>query len=190
MRQFIFFFLLTLAASTASARSENLGNLYDTCTASDIPAVQRTREDWVNVQKCEDFIYAAVIRLKWFPEAIREQDWGGFKYVENCPSRENIDVRSDRGSFSKTKLVQDFLAYWAAADAGRFTRLMLDAREAVETAFKSSYPNCRSIEKAPPCKDGSPTCNPWERDWRETALKPGSTVTNEGAIIQPAPTKP
>lgn len=47
-----------------------------------------------------------------------------------------------------------------------------------------------SISKGPPCKDGSLNCKPWERDWSKVELKPGSTVTDEGAVIQPAPAKP
>ena len=41
---------------------------------------------------------------------------------------------------------------------------------------------------APPCKDGSLSCEPWERDWSHTKLQPGAIVTTEGAII--APTRP
>jgi hypothetical protein len=40
--------------------------------------------------------------------------------------------------------------------------------------------------KAPPCKDGLQTCKPWERDWGNTRLKPGSLITDQGAIIEPA----
>jgi hypothetical protein len=39
----------------------------------------------------------------------------------------------------------------------------------------------------PPCKDGSETCPPWERDWGSMQLQPGSTVTKEGRIVQPKP---
>jgi hypothetical protein len=41
----------------------------------------------------------------------------------------------------------------------------------------------------PPCKDGSQTCKPWERDWGTTQLQPGSTVTDQETIVPP-PTKP
>jgi hypothetical protein len=43
---------------------------------------------------------------------------------------------------------------------------------------------------APPCKDASQTCKPWERDWSTTQLQPGSAVTDEGTVIPPTPTKP
>lgn len=41
-----------------------------------------------------------------------------------------------------------------------------------------------SVRKAPPCKDGSQECQPWERDWGNTNLNPGATVTNDGTIYQ------
>jgi hypothetical protein len=151
-----------------------------------VPEGQRTREDWINIRRCEDFIYGAVIGMNWYSEAVRARHEGRYNIVEQCPTRQNVAVQqsySENGAlFSKTKLVQDFLAYWTAADAGRFTRLMLDAREAVETAFKSRYPDCRSMDKAPPCKNGSQACDPWERDWNKTELKPGTTVTKEGNL--------
>jgi hypothetical protein len=34
------------------------------------------------------------------------------------------------------------------------------------------------------------TCSPWERDWSNTALDPGSTVTNSGVVVVPKDTKP
>lgn len=43
-----------------------------------------------------------------------------------------------------------------------------------------------SMAKAPPCKDGSQTCKPWERDWSNTQLESGSTVTDQGTLIPPA----
>jgi hypothetical protein len=43
---------------------------------------------------------------------------------------------------------------------------------------------------APPCKNGAQTCSPWERDWSNTALDPGSTVTNSGVVVVPKDTKP
>ena len=61
-----------------------------------------------------------------------------------------------------------------------------------DTSIKGSF-DCRthrvpaySVDKAPPCKDGSQTCKPWERDWSETEIAPGSTVTGRGAVITPA----
>ena len=45
-----------------------------------------------------------------------------------------------------------------------------------------------AVIAAPPCKDGSLSCQPWERDWSHTNLQPGATVTKEGVVI--APTKP
>ena len=187
MRHFIFLFSAALAILPATAaRSENLGGLYDACSLSYVPEGQRTREDWINIRQCEDFIYAAVIGMNWYSEAIRARHEGRYNIVEQCPTRQNIAVQQSYGEngtlFSKAKLVQDFLAYWTAADAGRFTRLMLDAREAVKTAFKSRYPDCRSMDKAPPCKNGSQACDPWERDWNKTELKPGTTVTKEGNL--------
>jgi len=44
-----------------------------------------------------------------------------------------------------------------------------------------------SITKSPPCKNGSQTCKPWERDWSKAELEPGSTVTDSGDVT---PTKP
>jgi hypothetical protein len=194
VRHFAFLLVVALATLPATARSENLGGLYDACSVSYVPEGQRTREDWINARRCEDFVYAAVIGMNWYSEAIRVRHEGRYKIVAQCPSRENIAVQQSYGEngalFSKTKLVEDFLAYWSAADAGRFTRLMLDAKAAVETAFKSRYPDCRSMDKAPPCKNGSQACDPWERDWSKTELKPVTTVTKEGNILEPTPAKP
>jgi hypothetical protein len=39
---------------------------------------------------------------------------------------------------------------------------------------------------APGCKNGASSCEPWERDWTNGGLKPGSAVTEQGAVIQPA----
>jgi hypothetical protein len=41
---------------------------------------------------------------------------------------------------------------------------------------------------APPCKDGSQSCQPWERDWSYTNLQPGAIVTKEGVAIAPQTT--
>jgi hypothetical protein len=38
---------------------------------------------------------------------------------------------------------------------------------------------------APPCKNGAATCMPWERDWSNTTLPPGSVVTGQGVIYGP-----
>jgi hypothetical protein len=43
---------------------------------------------------------------------------------------------------------------------------------------------------APPCKDGTQTCNRWERDWGNTKLQPGATVTKGGDVVQPPSPKP
>src|SRR5208282_4569559 len=42
----------------------------------------------------------------------------------------------------------------------------------------------------PPCKSGAPSCNPWERDWSNTSLPPGTIVTDQGAILPPPPQRP
>jgi hypothetical protein len=49
--------------------------------------------------------------------------------------------------------------------------------------------NFAPTAKAPPCKDGLQTCAPWERNWGDTSMKPGATVTNDGTIVQ-SPTTP
>ena len=46
------------------------------------------------------------------------------------------------------------------------------------------------VSTAPPCKDGSQTCNPWERDWDNTKLPPGTAVTKGGDVVQPSSPKP
>jgi hypothetical protein len=38
---------------------------------------------------------------------------------------------------------------------------------------------------APPCKNGAATCEPWQRDWSKTNLKPGSVVTKKGTVVPP-----
>ena len=38
---------------------------------------------------------------------------------------------------------------------------------------------------APPCKNGAANCEPWQRDWSKTNLKPGSVVTKKGTIVSP-----
>jgi hypothetical protein len=35
----------------------------------------------------------------------------------------------------------------------------------------------------PPCTNGAPACKPWERDWSNTPLPPGSIVTDQGIIL-------
>jgi hypothetical protein len=42
------------------------------------------------------------------------------------------------------------------------------------------------LDKAPPCKTGAETCQPWERDWSKIGLKPGAIVSTSGHIAQPA----
>lgn len=37
---------------------------------------------------------------------------------------------------------------------------------------------------APPCKNGPPSCKPWERNWKPGDIKPGATVTDAGAIVK------
>jgi Putative abortive phage resistance protein AbiGi, antitoxin len=44
-----------------------------------------------------------------------------------------------------------------------------------------------SLANAPPCKDGSQVCEPWERDWNNTNLQPGTTVTRDGVVGEPKP---
>ena len=42
--------------------------------------------------------------------------------------------------------------------------------------------------RAPPCKNGAPRCEPWERTWtNDNALHPGEHVTPEGAIYSSDP---
>jgi hypothetical protein len=48
----------------------------------------------------------------------------------------------------------------------------------------------RAASVAPPCKDGSQTCNPWERDWSNSEIEPGSTMTREGIVQPPLRTPP
>jgi hypothetical protein len=40
-------------------------------------------------------------------------------------------------------------------------------------------------ETAPPCKNGMASCKPWERDWSNTRLPPGSIITHQGIILPP-----
>jgi hypothetical protein len=35
----------------------------------------------------------------------------------------------------------------------------------------------------PPCRNGAPSCNPWERDWSNTPLPPGAIVTDQGIVL-------
>jgi hypothetical protein len=48
-------------------------------------------------------------------------------------------------------------------------------------------PASSSAVIAPPCKDGSQSCQPWERDWGHTNLQPGTTVTKEVLSLPPRP---
>jgi hypothetical protein len=59
----------------------------------------------------------------------------------------------------------------------------------LKAPHKATQINMISVT-APPCKDGSQTCQPWERDWSKSELKPGSVVNGKGAIAQPPITKP
>jgi len=43
----------------------------------------------------------------------------------------------------------------------------------------------RPVDKAPPCKSGSLSCEPWERDWSKLAISPGAIVTNSGELVKP-----
>ena len=53
-------------------------------------------------------------------------------------------------------------------------------RRAVPSGWESQ------IVTAPTCKNGTSTCEPWERDWSNGGLlTPGSIVTEQGTIIQP-----
>jgi hypothetical protein len=38
---------------------------------------------------------------------------------------------------------------------------------------------------APACKNGAASCEPWERDWHEGDIKPGSVVTEQGQMFKP-----
>lgn len=46
-----------------------------------------------------------------------------------------------------------------------------------------------AAQKVPPCRDGALECKPWERDWPEgasdTAVLPGSVMTDDGTVIPP-----
>jgi hypothetical protein len=42
------------------------------------------------------------------------------------------------------------------------------------------------LKRAPPCKDGKSSCNPWERDWGATKLQRGTVVTNDGRVATPS----
>jgi hypothetical protein len=59
----------------------------------------------------------------------------------------------------------------------------------LKATHKATQINTLSVT-APPCKDGSQTCQPWERDWSKSELKPGSVVNGKGAIVQPPAAKP
>jgi hypothetical protein len=41
------------------------------------------------------------------------------------------------------------------------------------------------IAAAPVCKNGASSCEPWERDWSNGELKPGSVVSEKGVVIRP-----
>lgn len=54
--------------------------------------------------------------------------------------------------------------------------------------YKSVVPTgweSQIAQTAPHCKNGAPSCKPWERDWNKGDLKPGSVVSEEGIIEQP-----
>jgi hypothetical protein len=42
----------------------------------------------------------------------------------------------------------------------------------------------------PPCKDGTQTCQPWERDWTSMKLRPGTVVTPDGILMPPPSASP
>ena len=50
-----------------------------------------------------------------------------------------------------------------------------------------TYPayDARGTMPAPPCKNGAGNCEPWERDWGNRHLEPGSVITTEGKVIPP-----
>jgi hypothetical protein len=42
----------------------------------------------------------------------------------------------------------------------------------------------KHVEAAPPCRNGTPTCPPWERDWTgRKQPSAGDTVTDDGFLI-------
>jgi hypothetical protein len=43
----------------------------------------------------------------------------------------------------------------------------------------------QSETHAPACKSGAASCEPWERDWHEGDIKPGSVVTEQGQMFKP-----
>ncbi len=61
--------------------------------------------------------------------------------------------------------------------------------EAIRRAPHKATQINKLLVTAPPCKDRSQTCQPWERDWGNRNFQAGSVVTREGNVIQP-PSKP
>jgi hypothetical protein len=41
-----------------------------------------------------------------------------------------------------------------------------------------------TVSRAPPCKSGAQTCEPWERDWGNGAPPKGAVVTKHGTVFQ------
>lgn len=52
-------------------------------------------------------------------------------------------------------------------------------------AFDYLGPWPANEQPAPPCKNGAPTCKPWERDWANRHLEPGSVITERGTVVSP-----
>jgi hypothetical protein len=51
-------------------------------------------------------------------------------------------------------------------------------------------PTAQAENQAPPCVDGKPTCDPWERDWKDgKGPPPGSIVRADGTIEPGDPNK-
>jgi hypothetical protein len=81
-----------------------------------------------------------------------------------------LDVNWRRGAF-RTWVVLS--AVWCG---GAFSIEFLQHNRAVS-------PNAAPQEqRAPPCKNGAATCNPWERDWGTRKPEVGSVVSPEGKI--------
>jgi hypothetical protein len=56
----------------------------------------------------------------------------------------------------------------------------------VPTLTLPSGPTVSPETPAPPCKNGTESCEPWERAWSKTDhLKPGDVVTKQGTIVHP-----
>lgn len=187
----------TKAAFSGAIASTLLGALY--AAKVHVPLIRTSFHEWTFVSSLTAvggllLLFSVALTVWAVLPRLRSSQSKGFIYWGAVAAHQKVDVLQTSFQAQSTRTLNDHLLHHVFDISTKvcvpkfrivwFCIATLAAGAALSVAALVLQDVFPPSAKAPPCKNGTDVCPPWERDWSHADLKPGSVVTDEGSIRQ------